>query len=261
MKIPGNISYFFKRKQNNSLPDYFNRFILNKNLVPDSFYLSEIYRSNLLKSDKKLIFLDSGAGSKILKSNDRKISEIASVSGTNKTYGLVFHKIVKHFQLSEMLELGTSLGIGTNYFARASEELKITTIEACNQTYLFVLKNLKLFGATNKIEFINNDFDTVLDSGLLNNKKFDLIFIDGNHKGEKLLKYYDLIEKHYSKPQHIIIIDDINWSTDMYRAWKQITKSGNSKTYLNLFRTAIVFSGYDLPAGNFTINFVNNKYF
>lgn len=259
MRIPSNISYFLKFKHNKSLPDYFNKFILNKSIVPDSFYLAESYRRELIKSDEKIEFLDSGAGSNILKSNERKISEMASISGTNKTYGLLFHKIVKHFRVSEMLELGTSLGIGTYYFATASKELNITTIEASKHCSDFTKKRFKSLGITNKIEIINNDFDTVLDSGLLNNKIFDFIFIDGNHKGEKLLKYYDLIEKRYTKPQHIIIIDDINWSTDMFHAWKQITNSDSSRTYLNLYRTAIVFNGYDMPRGNFTINFVNYK--
>jgi predicted O-methyltransferase YrrM len=259
LKIPGNISYLITKKRNNSLPEYFNNYLLNNNKVPKSFFDADNYRKNLIKSNEQIKIQDFGAGSNKFKSDYRNISDIASVSGTNYAYGLFFHKIVEQFHPSQLLELGTSLGIGTMYFATASKNLNITTIEACNQTYLFTKNNFDSFGIKNNINLINNDFDTVLNSESINDKRFDLIFIDGNHKGEKLLDYYNKIVRQYTMPKNIIIVDDINWSTDMFKAWKQITESDNTKTYLNLFRAGIIFKGYDLPAGNFTINFVNNS--
>lgn len=259
MKIPGNISYFLKKKQNIRLPKYFNEYILNCSRIPKSFLAADKYRKELLQSDQKIKIQDYGAGSKIFKSDYRSISDIAAVSGTNNTYGLVFHKIVEQFQTNHLLELGTSLGIGTMYFATASENLIITTIEACNQTYLFTKNAINELSLKNRIDLIDSDFDTVLYSEILNDKRFDLIFIDGNHIGEKLLDYYEIIARKYSMTKNIIIVDDINWSRDMFKAWEQITESDNTKTYLNLFKTGIIFNGYDLPAGHFTINFVNNR--
>ncbi|HOZ29457.1 MAG TPA: class I SAM-dependent methyltransferase [Bacteroidales bacterium] len=259
MKIPGNISYFFKIKQNNKLPDYLNKSILNNKEVPESYHIAKDYRQSLIKSDKKITTTDFGAGSKKIRTRERKISKIASVCGTNEKYGLLFHKIVKHFQSSVLLELGTSVGIGTMCFASASKQLNITTIEACEHTCDFAKNNIKSTANIYNINFINNDFDTVLDSGFIKDK-YDLVFIDGNHKGEILIKYYQQIVKSYTKSQFIIILDDINWSRDMYSTWEQITKLDKSKTYLNLYRTGLIISGYDTVPGHFTINFVNNRF-
>lgn len=258
MKFPANISYFLRKRQNHKLPYYFNDFLLNKIAVPDTFHKAEDYRKEMLVSHEELVTEEFGAGSKTLNPGKRAISEIATISGTNSKYGLLFHKIVKQFGSGELLELGTSAGIGTMYFATSSELLNITTIEACKTTCLFAEKKIKLSGLKNKFHFINNDFDSVFEKDLLK-EKFDLIFIDGNHKGNKLIKYYNEILANYVLPKYIIIIDDINWSNDMFKAWQIIKRLDNSSTYLDLFRMGIVISGYDIPKGFFTINFVNKE--
>jgi hypothetical protein len=43
----------------------------------------------------------------------------------------------------------------------------------------------------------------------------------------------------------------------MFAAWEKIVESA-SDTYLDLFRCGIILSGYDLPKGLFSINFVKN---
>jgi predicted O-methyltransferase YrrM len=260
LKLPGNISYLFKLKKNHLLPQNFDDYLLNIDLKPYSILEPDYYRKKLLNSKDKIVMSDFGAGSNKFKSNERIVGEVASISGTSSEFGLFYHKIVQEFRITKILELGTSVGIATNYFATASKSVKVTGIEACRQTCEFLCRKLEKLNITN-VEIVNNDFDSVFDNNLLGDTKFDLVFIDGNHRGSAVLKYYEiLLEKNINSPS-IIIVDDINWSRDMHNAWEKIVNMDKSKTYLNLFRSGLVFSGYDMPTGEYPINFVNNQIF
>ena len=62
-----------------------------------------------------------------------------------------------------------------------------------------------------------------------------------------LLKYFNNIVKKHCGEKSIIVIDDINWSRDMFRAWVEISSQMPSSLRVNLFRMGIIFTGYDLP--------------
>lgn len=260
MRLPGNISYFLKPKRNRLLPDYFDDYLLNTDLKPYSVLNPDYYHKKLINSKYKINVSDFGAGSNKFKSDQRIVSDIASISGTNLNFGLFYHKLIQQFNITNILELGTSVGIGTMYMATASNAVKLTGIEACPETCEFLTRKLEKANIRN-VNLINDDFDSVFDKNLLSDQKFDMIFIDGNHKGEALLKYYEIILKKHLNPSNIVIVDDINWSRDMYLAWKTIVNKDRNKTYINLYRTGFVFTGYNLPKGAYPINFVKNRLF
>ncbi len=258
MRLPGNISYFFKIKKNYLLPEYFDDYLLNLDIQPYSVLFGDDNRQELLESKEIIEMSDFGAGSHKLKSPKRFVSDIASISGSKPKFGSFYQKLIQQFKITDVLELGTSVGIGTVYLSTATKTIKLTGIEACKQTCSFLAQRLKERKIDN-VKLINNDFDSVFEQGLLGLQKFDLIFIDGNHKGKYLLKYFDILKAKYVKDKYVVIVDDINWSRDMCLAWKKITLMDNTKTYLNLFRCGVIVYGFDLPAGNFSINFVNNQ--
>jgi len=253
MRLPANIGYLFKSKKNHLLPDVFNDYILDMSVGHYACYDAENYRHELLKCDSKLQITDFGAGSHKLGNKTRIVKDIAAVSGTKPEFGMFFTKLINAFGVKNILEMGTSVGIGTFYLSQAAPEIGLIGIEACPQTADF-LKNKLVENKISNVEIINDDFDSVFEKGVLAQNHFDLVYIDGNHRGEALLKYYEILKSKYLNKQHIIIADDINWSKDMFAAWKRITSSATD-TYLDLFRCGIILSGYDLPQGLFSINF------
>jgi len=251
-----NLLYFFKPKQNWKLPDIFNDYLLNKSIA---FYSSlEVldFFDKLLINNEIITVEDFGAGSKKGNKKDRKISDIAKYSSTNYENGIFFQKLIDHFNIKNILELGTSLGIGSLYMALASKTVQITTIEASKNILNFTKNKFKNLGIKN-INFLESDFDTFFDENFLINPKFDLFYIDGNHKFNSTLKYFDYIQKYFAEKKTIIILDDINWSCGMYKAWKTIVKSQKDAFMLNLFQLGIVFRGYDLPKGEFIVTFTD----
>jgi predicted O-methyltransferase YrrM len=75
---------------------------------------------------------------------------------------------------------------------------------------------------------IVGDFDDVLPS--LPPLQYDLIFIDGNHRGAALIRYVNELAPCLSE-KGVIVCDDIHWSRDMEAAWDELIQE-NRWTYV-----------------------------
>ena len=242
MKLPGNISYLLRSKENENLPDIFNEFILDSMFQMSSYIDCCEYRLNMLADNTMLNVKDFGTGN----SGQRKVKDIARRSSTDVRYGGVMQKIIDAFKVESILELGTSVGIGTMFLARTNTKAEVTTVEGCPETCEFAKSEFAKRKITN-VNFVNDDFDHLFANNVLKDQHFDLAFIDGNHTSEATIRYFDNIIKRYSNKKSIIIVDDINWSRDMYGAWKEISSRMPDSLRINLFRMGIIFRGYDFP--------------
>ena len=199
----------------------------------------EDLRSSLLRSDKEIEFKEFGAGSSMDKSNTRKLSSLIKNVSSKKKYGRLLFRIVNYFKPENILELGTSLGIGTLYLAKARRASSVVTIEgdpSCVHVAKMNFNDLK----ANNIFLINAVFDDVLDEVLDKMDKVEMAFIDGNHQGKFLLKYFNSIKERRTT-KTVIIIDDINWSRDMNDAWQEIKKDKDVTMTMDIFQFGIVF--------------------
>lgn len=213
----------------------------------------ENLRKSLLKSNEIIEIEDFGAGSQKLKSNFRKISEIAKTSSTNQKNGILLNNIVNYFNIKNILELGTSLGIGTAYLSFNNSNTKIITIEGSKTIFEKAKENFAYLNLVN-IEQINSKFDDVLQDISDKNLKFDFIFIDGNHRKEATLKYFDIILTFCHK-NTILLFDDISWNKDMQIAWKSIIKNEKVKISIDLFFQGIVFVNNDFQKQDYKIRY------
>jgi len=181
--------------------------ISNKN----KFYSFEdlnIIRTQLLGSEQIIEVKDFGAGSKRMNSR-RKISDIAKYSCINKKNGELIFRLIEYFKPETVLELGTSLGLSSLYIAKASPKAKILTIEGCPNTFSCAGKLIEKEGVKN-VETINSSFDEAFET-VLSNKKFDFVYIDGNHTYEATLKYFHELLK-ITNENSVLIFDDIYWT-------------------------------------------------
>ena len=110
-------------------------FDLFTNIIKDTnpFYVYEeieAIRSELLRSNRRIQVTDHGTGPA---DKNRKIAEIVRNSATSPKYASLLFRLVNHFKPSTILELGTSLGIGTLYMASVSKNSRIYTVEGCPQ--------------------------------------------------------------------------------------------------------------------------------
>ena len=207
---------------------------LRKKMPPSAANAFLTYISKLKANHKKIAIVDLGAGSHKL-SNERKVSSIAKVSGTGIKYGKLLYKLVAFYQPKRILELGTSVGIGTHLMHLAKKDAEIHTVEGCPNT-LEVAKQALTEAKVNNIHFYSSSFVEFLKSCSLT---FDFVFIDGDHRGESLLQQLELLQP-LIHDETLIVLDDIRWSDDMYKTWEKIIHSTNYSLSIDLFRMGII---------------------
>lgn len=189
-----------------------------------------------LKKDVRTIdVLDFGAGSKKL-GNKRSVKQIFANAATKGKYGKLFYQLANFYQLDSVLELGTSLGVGTIYFAKGNPAMEIVTVEGCAQTATIAQENFEKCLASN-ITMINKRFDEAIP--YLTQKQFDLIFIDGHHDGEALKSYVAQLQSFISADT-FVVLDDIRWSNSMFAAWNELKDSKEFNVSIDLFRMGIL---------------------
>ena len=166
------------------------------------------YRSELLRNDQSITITDLGSGSRIAKSNTRKVKEIAKHSGTTLKRAKLLYRLSNYFQWNMMLELGTSLGIATHALHLGNPNAKITTIEGCSNISE-VAKNKFSQNKLENIEVITGGFKEIIKK--LTTNTYDFIFFDGNHNKESTLHYFETLLQ-TAHNDSIFIFDDIYWS-------------------------------------------------
>ena len=220
--------------------------VLNSN--KDSKYPLAEYERKRLQSDTTLInFVDFGKSGKTY---EKKINTIAKSSLKSKKYAQLLRRIVQHFQPNKVLELGTSLGITTAYLAY-DQSFDITTLEGSErvaQEAKQVWKNLKL----SQIQCITGDFDKTLLP--VSQQSFDLIYLDGNHRCEPTLAYFEMLKKNSYK-KTIFIFDDIHYSKSMEEAWRQIKQQADVTITIDLFFIGLVWIDSSLSKENFVLRY------
>ncbi len=113
--------------------DFYTNVLIKEFSLPDLDALKRIRRK--LEADHRTINVtDFGAGSLKMKTSSRKISDIARISTTPEKYSRLYSRILRHYNCTDILELGTSLGINAMYLAKAREVAKVTTIEGSHET-------------------------------------------------------------------------------------------------------------------------------
>jgi len=195
----------------------------------------KIYKKQLLENNSIIEVRDYGAGSKKL-NNQRKIKDIAKISGVSARYGKLLFKLVSHYQPKTTLELGTSLGIGTFMLANGNPNGKVITVEGCPANSLIAKKKHKIFGSEN-IDFVVSDFVSFLKT--YEGPKFDFVFIDGDHRSEKLKEQLEFLKNHVHD-ETIILLDDIRWNKDMLYAWNELVSKDKYHLSIDLFKMGII---------------------
>ena len=199
----------------------------------DAYKKLQNYRKTLKNSKAELDITDLGEGSKTLGNEVRKVSQMVSTSSSTKKEAKLLYRVAKYFKLSSVLELGTSLGVGTYAFALANKNSKIITVEGCKNTSNFTESNF-----IENVSFIKGDFASVIPT--LRENSFDCIYFDGHHNKEATIQYFEaLLPKAHN--DSIFIFDDIYWSKEMTEAWEYIKSHKVVTVTVDCFHLGFVF--------------------
>ena len=213
--------------------------VLNDNREFDCFHTIEALRASLKNDDTEINVPDFGAGSRKNLDNKRKISAIANSSLKPKKYSQLLFRIIHQYKPNNILELGTSLGITTSYLSFANPASSIITMEGAPEVANVARNNFKQLNLSN-IKVIEGNFDENLTSVISKLSTVDFVFIDGNHRRQPTINYFNKLVN-ISTQSTILIFDDIHWSKDMEAAWDEIKQHPSVTLTIDLFFIGLVF--------------------
>jgi predicted O-methyltransferase YrrM len=230
--------------------DLVTRVFRNK-IDPDIVSAIEKVRKRLISDRRVIEVKDYGAGSLKLQTSLRKVADIARYSSVSEKYGVLLFNMAAEFGKPYVLELGTSLGISAMYMAAANRDLMIRTVEGCPAIAEIAVENFSKAGFEN-VEVVTGSFDEVLSLMAGNGKKPGLIYIDGNHRKEAVMKYFNIIAD-VSYSGLVVIFDDINYSREMDEAWGIIKRNEKVAFTVDVYRMGIVFFRAGINHNNYII--------
>lgn len=191
--------------------------------------------------EHRLSFEDLGAGSanKGTEQITRSVSSLARLSARHRREGELLYRICQHYQPKRCLEFGTNLGISTLYQLGALTDSRFVSMEGAAPLAALASRHCEQFGLSPEI--LVGEFSSLLEERLdLAEYRPDYVFVDGNHRYQPTMDYFEALLPHISDGG-IIIFDDINWSKEMQQAWQEIIAHPAVTLSLDLYVLGICF--------------------
>ncbi len=197
----------------------------------------EQIRQDLLNSRVRIAVDDLGSGSKKFRNNSRRIKDIVTYNSTPKKQGELISRLVVEFKPRSIVELGTSLGLGTLYMAKPDSKAKVYTIEGCSNISAVAKNTFEKAGLKNVMQLVGS-FESQLPEVLKITDQVDMVYFDGHHDYDATLQYFKMCLQKASESA-LFIFDDIHWSKGMDEAWSEIIKDDRVSVSFDLFRFGI----------------------
>jgi hypothetical protein len=195
----------------------------------------EKLRKKLLSDSRTLSGKDPGSQNN---EKPRTVSAIARNSVSPLRYSGLYSRIIDHFKLQSIIELGTSFGINALYLARKKDTI-VTTFEGSTEIADIAHLTFEFAGAKN-IKLIPGNLDTTLSSYLQGIRKVDFVLMDANHRYRPTIKYFERLLPKISE-KTVVVLDDIHYSKEMEQAWKEVKSHKLVYASIDLFRCGILF--------------------
>jgi hypothetical protein len=138
-------------------------------------------------------------------------------------WGAFLYLCAKHTRARTVLELGGAVGMSACYLGAGDSSRQLITVEGSSSMSAIAEPNLRAINPNARV--VNAMFDDALDEWLPKlSGKLDIVHIDGQHERISTLHYFERLKPHLH-PGALVILDDIHWSDDMRRAWKELCQS------------------------------------
>jgi predicted O-methyltransferase YrrM len=225
----------------------------------------EVERKRLLGNNEPLN--DGSFGEGGLYDKNTSISLVCS-KGCKPPKLLMLYLLTRTIKPQTVIELGTNVGISSAYIGMAlkvnAQNGTITTLEA-SPYRLRLAKEVHHNLGIDNISYVEGLFQDTLSASLTDLGSVDLAFIDGDHKYQSTLDYFEEILR-FSNPDTVFVFDDIRWSDEMERAWSRIQSDDRLGIKVDLFKIGICVRGqqevsrqFVFGAGEATILFTEKK--
>jgi predicted O-methyltransferase YrrM len=157
------------------------------------------------------------------------ISKACKVSRDQRSATLLYF-LMREFMPNFAIELGTNVGISSAYQTTALKQNGkgiLITLES-SPYRIRLAKQLHTKLGLDNITYVEGLFSDTLEETLKKLIPINYAFIDGHHQYQPTLNYFNTLFK-YAAEEAIFVFDDINWSSEMKRAWDRIKTDNRIK--------------------------------
>lgn len=202
----------------------------------------EKFRAQLKKSEVTVSFHDFGSGGAKAGQEERtvSVSSLAIQVASTPAKGRRLFRLAQWLGAKQMLELGTSLGIGSLYLASISRLARLITLEGCPEVAEIASLNFERLNRKN-IEVISGAFEQTLPETLPKLSPYDLVFFDGNHRFDPTIEYFEQA-LNFGHQVTAYVFDDLYYSPEMLRAWEFIQNHPSVTLTVDFFDLGIAFT-------------------
>jgi len=174
----------------------------------------------------------------------------SSVSGK---YGFLLYRISRWFRPEMIIELGTGMGVSTLYLSAGSPDTPLHSIEG-NRDRAALAAQLICRLNPGPVSIHWGEMEEELEDIIPMIPRRFLAFIDGNHHYSPTMHYLaKLLDR--AGDEVVIVLDDIYWSRDMHRAWKEVISWPGVRVSIDLFHMGILLLRKDLQKRGIKIKF------
>ena len=228
--------------------------VLGKKVDRQCISVIEERRKLMKKNGSTVLMTDYGSkGTPEGRKYERKISAIAGRSSVPPKYGRLLYCLSGEFGGENILELGTSSGFSAMYLAAGNDKATVRTLEGCREIADLASENFISCGFRN-IKLITGRFSEELDRLKASGLKPDLVFVDGDHRKERVAEYFETLYS-MSHDRTVIVFDDIHSTWEMGEAWRCIASDSRVTLAVDLFRMGIVFFRRGLTPASVVIRY------
>lgn len=183
----------------------------------------------------------------------RTISSFARQASVSEKQGALLYRMVQWFKPEMMVELGTGMGISALYMASAAPGIPLHSIEG-NTERAALAAQLVSRCQLGPVSIHWGEMEVRLEEIMPLVPGRFLAFVDGNHHFEPTVDYVrNLVGR--AGEEAVIVMDDIYWSRDMYRAWREIISWPEVRVSVDLFHMGILLLRKDLNKREIKIKF------
>ena len=211
-------------------------FIVSIMLIFFGSYTMIVERKSLLNNHTLISYEVLG------QNKSMQVSEICRQATSKSIWAQFLYLITKKNQSPYFLEVGTNLGVSGSYILEAlksKSESNFITLEGLPQ--LCQISNDQFFkiSSSQKYTIVEGLYEKTFPELFRKNINFNILFIDGNHRKDATLEYFNNLKSHLKLPA-VFIFDDINWSDEMKQAWKMIKSDSDVSYSIDMFKLGII---------------------
>ena len=157
-------------------------------------------------------------------------------------WGVLMLRLVRELAPRSCLELGTGFGASALYIAAAldlNRAGRLVTLDREERLRPVAARGFAELGLAERIEQVTGEIDATIDDALATAAPVEWALVDAEHAEEATVAHFRALRPSLA-PDAVVLVDDINLSPGMSRAWRAIRADDSIAVALDLHRLGVV---------------------